>query len=119
MIRRVLDAGVVNIVWIFFERFELGQKPLRDFRAAHRDESFDLIHIPNRHDARDDRDVDAHSSAIISESQEVAVVEKQLRHDRAGAIIHLLFQMFEIACEVQALWMAFGKARAGDELLAV
>src|SRR5436190_305522 len=87
---------------------------MRNFRAAHADESLDLRDIRDRHDARDDRRLDAHRPGVIAESIEFVVVEEKLRDDEARAVIDLTLEMLQIARAIEALRMAFGISRNAD-----
>lgn len=111
----VFDAGLVDVVGVAFEGFQFREQAIGDSCAAHRDESLDLLHVGDGHDAGHDRDGDADVTTVVAEAKEVGVIEEELRDDRACAGVDFAFEMFEIASEVEALWMTFGEPRASDE----
>src|SRR5688572_18916503 len=93
---------------VLLQAFELQQQGLGDLRAAHAYEPLDLPDVENRHDAGDDRHLDADVARGLAEAVEVGVVEEQLGDDEATAGVHLALEVLQVARAVEALGMAFG-----------
>jgi enterochelin esterase-like enzyme len=119
LLGRVLDAGGIDRLRIRFQALEVNQQRVRDLRAAHRDKPLDLRDVEDRHDPGHDRHLDPHHPGRVAEAVELRVVEEQLRHDEAPAVVDFALQVFEISRHVEALRVAFGIARDADaELVA-
>ena len=79
---------------IIFASLERAQKFRRKARAAREfRDAFESAHGGNRHDAGNDRNVDAGKRATLAKIKKVTVIEKELGHDVIGAGIHFRFQM--------------------------
>ena len=90
------------------------RKPGGIARAAHLREPLDLVVIRDRHDPGNDRDRNAARTHAGDEIGIDAVVEKQLRHEEACPVCHLLLERVEIGVQARRLRMLFGIARTAD-----
>ena len=68
----------------------------------------------DRHDARDDRHVDAGPVAALAEVVEVVVLEEELGADVVGPGVHLALQVVELLEPVGSAGVSLGEARDAD-----
>src|SRR5688572_8237095 len=94
--RRVHDPELVYAFRLIGQAIELRAEASRDRRAAHLGETFDLLDVLDRHDARDDRHGDAGGARAIDEVEVDAVVEEELSDQELRAGIDLLAEVREI-----------------------
>src|SRR5215469_13081991 len=87
--RRVSDAEVDDRFRLLASCLHLRHEARRDRRAALAREALDLLAVRDRHDAGDDRHVDARSPRAADESEVRFGVEEQLLYKdrRAGAAL--------------------------------
>src|SRR5207302_11491912 len=89
-------------------------KSRRDVRAAQRREALDLVDVRDRHDPRDDRQVDAGGTRPPEELEVPAVVEEELRDEEIRPRIHLLLAVAQVLGEIPRLGMSLRIAGASD-----
>src|SRR5947209_5193854 len=95
-------------------RFELFEQRLRDARAAHVGEALDLTHVGDRHDPRDDRDIDPDRPRLVDEPEVRLVVEEQLGDQERDSAVDLLLEEPQITGHVDGLGMDLGEGRRAN-----
>src|SRR5215469_1966756 len=88
--RRVSDAEVDDRFRLLASSLHLRHETRRDRRAALAREALDLFAVRDRHDAGDDRHVDARSPRAADESEVRFGIEEQLRYQELRTGIDLL-----------------------------
>src|SRR5579872_302822 len=101
--RRVGDAEIKNGFRIVTPRVKLSHELRRNARAAHAREAFDLRHVGDRHDAGNDRHVDARPPSSLDEREVLFVVEEELRREKLGARLDFAAKIAEIGGFVGSL----------------
>ena len=86
----------------------------RDRGAAHAREALDLLVVGDRHDPRDDRDVDADVARAGDELPVDRVVEEQLRDQEARAGVDLLLAVAQVALRRLGVDVHLGEAGGAD-----
>jgi hypothetical protein len=70
-------------------------------------DAFEAAHGGDRHDAGDDRDVDAGERTTFAEIEEVAIIEEELGDDVVGAGVDLRFEVIHFDQSIRRRRMAF------------
>ena len=117
--RRVGDAEVRDRVRLLGAQLELAQQAGRDRRAAHLREAPDLVDVRDRHDARDDRDVDPGVPRAGHEVVVELVVEEQLGDQEARAGVDLLARVAQVGLGRLGREMDLGEAGRADREVVV
>src|SRR5947208_1753014 len=74
----------------------------------------DLRDVRDRHDARDDRDLDADGAGALDEAEVRVGFEEQLRDEKLCAALDLLLEAPQIRIEIGRLEMLLRIRRTGD-----
>src|SRR5882724_7820166 len=90
---------------VVVEPFELVRQPRRHGGAGAGHEAARLLEIVHRHDAGNDRDIDAAGADAIEVAEVKIVIEEHLRDGTRGAGIDLGLQRVDVGVEIRALRM--------------
>ena len=112
--RRVGDAEVGHGARLVAAQLELAQQPVGDVRAAHLRDPLDLAGVRDRHDARDDRDLDPDLPRAGDEVVVALVVEEELRDQEARSRVDLRLEVAQVALGVGRMDVHLGEARRAD-----
>src|SRR5215471_16055740 len=93
---------------------QLERQPRWYRRPAHPGESFDLLHIRDWHDSRNDGDGNPSRTSPFYEIEIEDVIEEQLGDREIKAGIDLSLEMFEIDVASRTLEMPFGITRSAN-----
>src|ERR1044071_601214 len=117
--RRVGDAEVGDRVRLIGAQAELGHQPVGDRGADRAREALDLLEVGDRHDPRDDRDVDPDVARPGDEVPVQRVVEEQLRDQEARAGVDLLLAVAQVALRRLRVDVDLGEAGGADREVVV
>ena len=112
--RRVGDAELGHRLVARPALMQVGEHVVGDRRAAHARDARELVVGRDRHDAGDDRDLDADRAGALDEVEVERVVEEELGDEEADAGVDLLLEVAQVVLGRGGVDVGLREARRAD-----